>query len=229
MRLSVAFADFELLTKHLKTVDISALSLDERKAFMINIYNSLTIHGLVQGVLGDPLSNTSRLKFYASTAYVINGVVLSLNDIEHGILRGNRLSPVPLSSVPFSSDDTSRLALTLDLDPRIHFALNCGARTCPPIGVYSADLLDSQLSRATRGYLNETTVNLEENRVSISMLFKWYRSDFGTSDGEILSWIETHAAEPIAVQIKSCREKHSTRPVIVYLPYDWNLPSSSST
>lgn len=227
MSTSEAFSEFVKLTQRLNHVDISSLSAEERKAFMINLYNSLTVHGLVNGVLADASSMTSRLKFYASASYVINGLVLSLNDIEHGVLRSNRKSPVPLSSPPFSSSDSDKLALCVKLDPRIHFALNCGAKGCPPIGVYSADGLDRQLDRSTRCYLNETIVDTDKNIISISMLFQWYRADFGDSDSDILAWIESHASKEMSASIKECREARQATPSIQYLPYDWNLPTKT--
>jgi hypothetical protein len=224
---SEAFGEFVALTEQLKTLDIGSISSQERKALMVNIYNSLTIHGLVNGLLADASSMTSRLKFYASASYIINGLVFSLNDIEHGILRGNKASPVPLSSKPFSSSEESKRILCLELDPRIHFTLNCGAKGCPPIGVYSADTLDAQLDRATRAYLNDTTVDTSKNIISISLLFKWYRSDFGTTDEDILSWIEAHAAKEVIEEIQANRDANNkVSATIEYLPYDWNLPSS---
>lgn len=226
MGTSDAFSDFVGLTYKLKALDIANISPQERKAFMINIYNSLTIHGLVNGILVDASSMTSRLKFYASASYVINDMVFSLNDIEHGILRGNKPSPTPLSSEPFTSNEYQKRSLCLELDPRIHFALNCGAKGCPPISVYRAENLDTQLDRATRGYLNETVVDTDRNCIQISMLFKWYRSDFGDTDDDIISWIEQHASTEVSTLIKKNRESHRTSPTIEYLTYDWNLPTS---
>jgi len=227
MSTSEAFSDFVKLTRKLKHVDISSISAQERKAFMMNLYNCLTVHGLVNGVLGDASSMTSRMKFYASASYIINGQALSLNDIEHGVLRNNCRSPVSLSSPPFSSSDRDKLALCVELDPRIHFALNCGAKGCPPIGVYSADALDSQLDCATRCYLNETIVDTDKNSISISMLFQWYRADFGDTDSDIIAWIENHASKEISERIKQCRAANQETPSIQYLPYDWNLPAKT--
>ena len=108
----------------------------------------------------------------------------------------------------------------------IHFALNCGAKGCPPIGVYSAESLDSQLDRATRGYLDETVVDISKNIVKISMLFKWYRHDFGRTDEEIVSWIEEHASTEISSALKNNRDTNEASPTVEYLAYDWNLQSS---
>ena len=76
---------------------------------------------------------------YSTASYNIGGLVYSLNDIENGLLRGNRVSAVPLTSVPFPDQNDPRKNLMLNCDPRIHFALNCGAVSCPPIAVYSCD------------------------------------------------------------------------------------------
>ena len=81
----------------------------------------------------------SRYKFFSTIAYSLGGHVYSLNDIENGILRANRGSMATLYVKPFSKNDP-RLNLALpEAEPRIHFALNCGAASCPPIKTFSAD------------------------------------------------------------------------------------------
>ena len=76
---------------------------------------------------------------------------------------------VPWSTKPFRSDDP-RLQYALDLDPRIHFALNCGAESCPPISVYSvdnADLLNKQLETAAQcfvGYSKKFSVDSSKRK-----------------------------------------------------------------
>ena len=223
---SEAFAEYVELTKQLRFVDMKSLSVQERKAFMINIYNSLTIHGLAKGVMEDESSMLSRLKFYASVSYNISGFAFSLNDLEHGVLRNNKTSPTPFSAKPFASKDMLKLGLCVELDPRIHFALNCGAKGCPPIGVYSAKDLDKQLDLAAKAYLNETVVDVENNIIYISKLFKWYREDFGGTDGDVLSWIEHQSCEEVTNNIRLCKEKNANFPTLHYLCYDWNLPPS---
>jgi len=94
---------------------------------------------LIDGYLDEKAATGTfgRIKFYASISYAIAGAVYSLNDIENGVLRSNRVSAVPLTRPPFGMEDP-RLAIMLpQCDPRIHFALNCGANSCPPIAVYS--------------------------------------------------------------------------------------------
>merc|ERR1739848_646889 len=79
-----------------------------------------------------------------------------------------------------------------DLDPRIHFALNCGAKSCPPIRAYSTPNLDSQLSRSAASFLcaNEAiSINQDDRAIKMSKLFLWYGCDFGSCDAEVLSRI----------------------------------------
>jgi len=84
---------------------------------------------------------------------VIGGFLYSLNDIENGILRSNRQSMGTLYRKPFKSGDP-RLKISLaHVDPRIHFALNCGAKSCPPIKTFSGDQVQDQLQVATSSFL----------------------------------------------------------------------------
>ena len=107
----------------------------------------------------------------------------------------------------------------LKCDPRIHFALNCGAVSCPPIAVYEADDLDEQLDIATEGFLeSNTSVNKEDNRISLSMLFDWYKEDFGGSADKIIDWVTLHAPKDLVESIKKLQ-----RPKLRFNNYNWDL------
>ena len=223
MKSSHKFEQYVATASMLKQLDVTALSENERKAFFINIYNSLIVHALVEGFVKAGDGFTKRLKMYATAAYNIGGHTYSLNDIENGVLRGNRRSATPLSSIPFSNDDP-RLSATVPLDPRIHFALNCGAKSCPPIAVYSPDKIDSQLDRAVQGALRDCTVNSKERSVMVSMLFKWYAEDFGTSDRAIMQWVAARAPADLRQAIQPLLEgQGAPRAVLKYHPYNWDI------
>ncbi len=81
-------------------------------------------------------------------------MIFSLNDIENGLLRANRQSAVPMTSPPFIKNDPRKQFMVKEADPRIHFTPNCGAESCPPIGVYHGEKLENGLKRATNGFLN---------------------------------------------------------------------------
>ena len=112
-------------------------------AFLINLYNSMVIHAIIEDLLPEKeaTSTTARLTMYATASYNIGGMIYSLNDVENGLLRRNMQSAVPMTSPPFGSRDPRRAHMVAKVDPRIHFALNCGAESCPPIAVYEAKYL----------------------------------------------------------------------------------------
>merc|ERR1711915_665150 len=104
-------------------------------AFGINLYNLMIKYAFMK--VGIPKNVQARSDFFNNVKFNIGGDILSFNDLEHGILRGNRKPPSSFS-VPFSADDhRARLSLK-EVDCRIHFALNCGAKSCPPIKQFTA-------------------------------------------------------------------------------------------
>lgn len=223
------FKEYEQQTKLLISADLSLLSEFQRKGFFINLYNSLVIHGISKGLLKNPSSILSRVLFYSKVSYRIKNQVFSLNDIENGILRSNQKPPIPFGRVPFRLYD-SRSHLLVQLDPRIHFALNCGARSCPPIVVYAVDnedLLNQQLDNATKSFLDNNFFISQEPSglnmdIKLSVLFKWYRSDFGRTTLDVLNWILRHLDDSKTIEILR-RAIMSKNFKLSYLEYDWSL------
>jgi Protein of unknown function, DUF547 len=144
----------------------------EARAFWLNLYNALTLHGMHAAKVKNTVLEVPG--FYSRFAYRVSGLEFSLNDIEHGVLRGNRNAL--FSRPPFAPDDP-RTKFELPLDARVHFALNCGAISCPPIRHYTADALETQLMLATQSYLGSARV--EGNAVWLPRLLSYYPQDFG--------------------------------------------------
>jgi Protein of unknown function, DUF547 len=147
----------------------------EARAFWINLYNALTLQAMMHAKIQHSVLEFPG--FFDCCAYQVHAgsleFTLTLNEIEHGILRENA---VFLRRQSFRNDDP-RARLILPLEPRIHFALNCGAISCPPIRAYQAENLESQLELATRSYLQ--SVRLENGVVIVPRLLQWYAKDFG--------------------------------------------------
>jgi hypothetical protein len=75
---------------------------------------------------------------------------------------------------------TAKALRTHTLDYRLHFALNCGAKSCPPIAFYSATDIDKQLDVATGAFLKgEAEYDADKNIVKLPALMGWFRRDFG--------------------------------------------------
>lgn len=153
MKESTRFREYCRVTTELQGVQLDTLTRDEALAFYINVYNALVIHAHV--TLGKPTSLWGRLRFFDKVAYNIGGMHLSLNDIEQGILRGNRVGPGEWRK-RFRSNSDPRMRLVMDpMDPRIHFALVCGAKSCPPIKLYSPDNVQEALTLAAQAFVED--------------------------------------------------------------------------
>jgi len=219
---SPLFDKFKQMATQLQRVDLDKLSDDEKLAFFINIYNVLVIHATVERG-GMPTNDFQRYKFFSGTSYLIGGYTLSLNDIENGILRSNRSSMATLYMKPFSSADPRMKIILPEVDPRIHFALNCGAKSCPPIKTFSGDQVQAQLNLATNAYLENDDaliVDVENNSVKLSKLFEWYEVDFGLTKTEVVEWVRDHLAEPDKKkQVEEVLSKGDFS--VSYLFYDW--------
>ncbi|QZA88379.1 DUF547 domain-containing protein [Salinarchaeum sp. IM2453] len=182
----------------------AVVSMSEKKrfAFWINGYNLA-----VQHLLHETSKGPTDPGFF-DQPITIAGQQLSLNDIEHGILRKRQKSK--LKYEPFASVDLLSQLEVQELDPRIHFALNCGARSCPPVVVYNPSQLDPQLNAAVDRYLQaETKFDEQTETVTIPAVFDWFEGDFGGRPG-VIQFLRSHGAIP-----------KDFSPVIKYRGWDW--------
>lgn len=148
-----------------------------RIAFWANLYNALVLHCLCLKPLRGSLLWHVRL--FDRVACRVGAHDYPLNLIENGILRVNRRAPFRLRR-PLRAGDPRLAATPSRIDPRVHFALNCGARSCPPIRDYEPETLDAQLELATRTYLDgETVLEPERRQVRLPRLMRLYAADFG--------------------------------------------------
>lgn len=153
---------------------------DEKKAFWINVYNGYTQAALKL----NPDQYKNRNAFFRQKKITVAGEAMSLDDIEHGILRHSKIkwSLGHLGKL-FPSKREKELRVQ-KLDYRIHFALNCGAKSCPPIAFYSDETMNTQLDIATKAYLTgEARYDSVKNIVYLPKLMSWFRGDFGGKGG----------------------------------------------
>jgi len=220
IRGSEEFERYKNLTRRLQSFDLRTLQERKQKlAFWINIYNTAVIHGVIE--LGLEMSVREFRGFFNRVAYEIGGFRFSLNEIEHGILRGNQSHPYGLLK-PFRRKDPRLEFIVFPHDPRIHFALVCGARSCPPIGFYEAEQIDFQLQLASESFINSSQVKIlpQEGIVFISKIFKWYKTDFGGSDSAMIDLLLNFLDEG---EHKTFLQQNRDNIRIRYQPYDWNL------
>ena len=157
LRASAAYQEFRIMcSPRLRSFEPADLaSREERLAFWINLYNVLVMDAVIalaiQRSVGE--GRLGLLSFFRRAAYNIGGHRISLEEVEHGILRGNRGNPI-IPGRQFASQDPRLGWVIWPSEPRIHFALNCASRSCPPIQVYSADHLEAQLDLAARNFVD---------------------------------------------------------------------------
>jgi hypothetical protein len=148
-----------------------------RRAFWINAYNVLTLHS----VRDRGASIAAAWHRCAFARYHAAGRSFTLDDIEHGLLRSNARPPYRVKR-PFGERDP-RLMWAVPLDGRVHFALNCGAVSCPPVRVYDGARLDEQLAVAETAFLSsETQIDDGARTITTSKLLDFYTDDFGGVD-----------------------------------------------
>ncbi|KAJ9450507.1 Polyphosphoinositide phosphatase [Diplonema papillatum] len=122
------FRHFAGKTNDLQAVNLSVLKSDEsRIAFWANVHNTLEIHA--QLTIGCAFTMHHRV-YLATSAYLVGGFVVSLDEIQHGILRGNRRAPIPGCSPlthrvfrPFMQNDPRRKLAVREPDNRVHFVV----------------------------------------------------------------------------------------------------------
>jgi len=187
-----------------------ALDDGATKSFWLNVYNAVVQETLDE----DPGQFQNRRTFFGRELVEVAGTELSLDGIEHGILRRSQVS-VGLGYVRwpgFLVDEFERRMRVESVDPRIHFALNCGAASCPSIAAYTRTGIDDELDLATARYF-ETEIEYDPDAgvVRVPRLLLWYRGDFGGRSG-IYRFLREYDAIP-----------RDAKPRVKYGGYDWSL------
>jgi hypothetical protein len=182
----------------LEKTDTKALSRTDQFAFYINAYNAWTIKLVLSAYPGlksiKDLGSLFESPWKKKVAR-IDGDVISLDNLEHDILRPR-----------FK-------------DPRIHFAVNCASKSCPPLRSepYRGDVLDQQLTDMTEAFINDPERNrLEGNTLYVSSIFKWYSEDF---NDDVVEFFMKYATG----ELKEGLKKHQKEIKVEYLDYDWSL------
>jgi hypothetical protein len=219
LRESSEYKEYRRLTNSLREFDLCQLvGRRDKLAFWVNLYNTIVVDGIV--TLGIKQSVREAPDFFSRLKYAIGKQLFSADDIEHGILRGNAR---PWFHVlrQFGARDPRKAWIVKPVDPRIHFALVCGSRSCAPIDYYDRATIYEQLEAAAKSFVNSSEVITlpEEGKVLLSEIFRWYEADFGGKRG-VVDFLYDYLADEHARQF--IRENAETVR-FEYIYYDWNL------
>jgi len=187
--------------KEMEKIQVTSLNRAEQQAYWINLYNALTVHVILlhyqvksirdidisPGIFKDRPWDAKLLK--------IEGQDVSLNDIEHRILR------------PIWRDN------------RVHYAVNCASLGCPNLQpqAYTADKLEMLLEKGAIEFINHPRgVKFMKDRLQVSSIYAWFREDFGDSDAGIKQHLEKYLATTKAEKLKIIKLR-------IKYQYDWDL------
>jgi len=216
---------FEENVCELQKISMRGMPVGTRLAFAINTYNLMVKHGFIK--VGIPCNAVQRQSFFHGVMYDIGGDLLSYSDLEHGVLRGNARPPFALNP-PFSPSDP-RLELAIsEVDPRVHFALNCGAKSCPPVKIFTADGIEEELRIVALAFCDdESNVLIDEGsgEVVLSRIFEWYRSDFASSIAKLPDKVAQYLRGPKKITLtRMIGSRHGVK--VKFHAYDWSTNAS---
>jgi hypothetical protein len=185
--------------EQLEALDPRTLNRAEQGAYWINLYNAVTV-GLV--IDNYPVKSIRKINGgllglgpWNDEVVSIAGQALTLNDIEHRILR------------------------PIYRDPRIHYAVNCASLGCPNLasraftGANIADLLDA----GAYAYVNHPRgVRFDKGKLRVSTIYKWFKVDFGGTDRKLLDHLQRYAEDDLGSRLAAYEGR-------IRYDYDWEL------
>ena len=202
--LAAAPSDLEAYVRHVADTPLEALPDGPiRLAHMINAYNALSMFNVLRSGIPATHAGLNKVTFFVFRKLEIGGQRLSLRSFENDVIR------------PYARGRN---------DPRIHFALNCSALSCPvlPRRPFTAAGLDAELERETLAFFaRPVNFRLEEatRTVWLSELLNFYPEDFVPSAaGSLLAYANRYAPQPAPLEYE-----------VRFAPYDWTIANSRRT
>jgi hypothetical protein len=184
----------------LSSTDPTRLSRNEGHAFWINLYNAKTLEVIIEHY---PVASIRDIKLggggpfktgpWSKKTLRINGIDLSLDDVEHEVVRA------------------------LFRDPMSHYGLNCASYSCPNLAVraYTGDTVEAALVQNARDYVNHPRgISVSDGEITASKIYSWYAEDFGGRHALKAHW-KSLAANRLAQQIDATS--------VGSFVYDWSL------
>jgi hypothetical protein len=185
----------------MQQIQVSSLNRREQKACWINLYNALTVRVILDHY---PVKSIRDIDIspgwfadgpWGAKLLKIEGEAISLDDIEHKILR------------PIWKDN------------RVHYAVNCASLGCPNLQpeAFTGDNTERLLGKSAREYVNhQRGAQIEKNRLVLSSIYKWFQVDFGGSEEGVMGHLLQFGGKPLTESLEGFKGK------ITY-DYDWRL------
>ena len=197
-------------------MDFKRVRIAAQTAFWLNVFNAVVVRDLAELAQAESVKEVEA--FFETPRVRVAGFGYSLDDIEHGLLRGN-VPKFGAKRPPMARDDPRIAHTPLAYDERMHFGLFSAGRSSPPLHVFEACCVDRDLEDATADYLQrEVRVEQGGALVILPRQFYWYRDDFG-GEQAALGFAISRLGEEAADKVDARRGKVKVR----YADFDWNL------
>ena len=206
---TVTPADKGALTAYLarmSRIRLSRYNRTEQFAYWINVYNAVTVNLILERW---PVKTIRQISIspglfsrgpWGKKLYKVDGATLSLDDIEHRILR------------------------PIWRDPRIHYAVSCASLGCPNLQAkaFTGANVYMLLDRGAYEYVNHPrAVQVMDGELRVSSLYRWFKEDFGNSDESVIRHLKRYARPALRAQLKGLRRIDDDG-------YDWAINSTQN-
>lgn len=195
-------ADLSRYIQSLESIDPLSLSADVQKAYWFNLYNAATVRVVLDAYpvesirdIGGRLGGLLKTGPWKEPVVTVNGQSLSLDDIEHGIVRPKYQ------------------------DYRVHYAFNCASMGCPNLSAtaYTGNNIEALLVEAEAAFVNhQRGVRFQGGTLIVSKIYDWYQSDFVESEDDLPGFLAQAAKPKLRAQLNGYRGN-------IRYEYDWSL------
>lgn len=187
-------------TDYLQTLNPDAMAQNDQISYWANLYNALTLKVVLENYPVDSIRKIKSGAFsigpWGRDVAVVNGKTLTLNAIEHDILRKRYPNPA-----------------------YVHYMVNCASIGCPNLSnkLWTGATLEQDRKQAARDFINSPRgARINGNKLELSSIYKWFKEDFGGSKSETLKHLRQHAGPELAAAIDAGAK-------IDGYGYDWSL------
>lgn len=190
--------DLERYLRILTDLEFDALSRDEKLATLLNAYNAFTLKLILEYHPVKSIQDIPPSRRWKDPRWNLGGTVLSLDELEHELLRKRFV------------------------EPRMHFALSCASLGCPPLrpAAWMPETLATDLDAHTRKVHSlpaHCRLDEKANILFLSAVYDWFAGDFVAASGSVLAFVKPY----LSAQVQSVVETRS--PALSFLTWDWAL------
>ena len=193
-------ADLDRYVRFVAATPLDTLSGDVKYAHMINAYNALSMFNVIESGIPETHAGLNKVKFFILRKLPVGGKPMSLYAFENDVIR------------PFARARG---------DPRVHFALNCSAVSCPvlPQRPFMPGLIESELEREARAFFarpENFRIDPATRTVWLSQILEFYTEDF----------VPAHGSNLIAYANRYAPVQAPLDYAVRFTPYDWTVANS---